>query len=124
MIIPDSGKPADIDKAKIKTIADADRVIAWLSDVILDMDRQLEEANSPSSEWLKRVKSARWWSSHIRHQVLEMREELTKKATAREAVASVIVEFLDDDEDLAELGFLIEERFPHLTGLSLKATFG
>lgn len=120
MIIPESGKPADLDKTQIKTIAEADRVILWLSDVISDMDRQFEEAIDPDPLWLKRAKSARWWAAHIRHQVRELRESLAPTLSARDAVASLLPEFLSD-EDLDELSEFLGEKFPHLTDIDLRA---
>lgn len=119
MIIPESGKPADLDKTKITTVADADRVILWLTDVITDMDRQLSETEHPKEDWLKRAKSARWWAMHIRHQVREIRESLLPEVSIRGAIFLAIKEFLDEDE-IDDLNDFIGERFPHLSGVDIR----
>lgn len=119
MIIPESGKPADLDKTKIKTVMDADRVILWLTDVIADMDRQLAEAVDPREDWLRKAKSARWWAMHIRHQVREIRENILPEASIRGAIFFALKEFLDE-EDIDDLNDFIGERFPHLSGVDIR----
>lgn len=117
-IIPASGKPADLDLDKISTVEEADRVIFWLSDVIKEMERQLAESKDPDADWLRRVRGAKWWAIHIRHKAREVREGFEPSVGVRQAVASVILDFLTED-DVEELEEAISERFPHLTGVFL-----
>jgi len=118
-VIPESGRPIDLDLETVTTVEDADRVILWLTDVIKDMDRQISETESPDAAWLRKVRSARWWAAHIRHKAREVRDKFSPELTVRQAVSSVLLDFLDDDL-IDELEELLAERFPHLTGVYLR----
>ncbi|NDF14403.1 hypothetical protein EB061_03660 [bacterium] len=119
-LIPISGKPAELDLNQIKSIADADRVLAWLHDVLADMDQQVKDKGTADQAWLMKLRSAQRNTSSLRHRILELRENLDEKSTYHEIAVNVVIHSLTRDQ-LSELDIKIWERAPHLRGLSLKA---
>ncbi len=120
MLIPISGKPGDLDLSNIKTVADADRVLLWLSAVLKDMATQVTDQTDPDPEWLRRLRAAQRATTNRRHHVLEIRDSLYGKMSAHEAVCAAAAEILED-EVLARLTLWIEKNSPHLVGIDIKA---
>ncbi len=119
-LIPVSGKPADLRIEDITTIGDADRVIAWLHDVLSDMDQQVKDKGTHDQDWLLRLRSAQRNTSSLRHRIIERRDGLDGASTYHEIVVQALISSSTRDQ-LEALDKLIWERAPHLQGFSLRA---
>lgn len=78
-ILPESGKPIDLDQSRIVDQASADIVIAWLDALIADMQLQILQhllsKNDNDEEWLGKVRSALRATTRTRFLVAEKRRD-------------------------------------------------
>lgn len=81
-LLPESGKPIDLDRDQIKSREDADIVLNWLDNLITSMQLQIiqhlvqERARDIDDDWLGRCKSALRATIHTRFGVAEQRKKL------------------------------------------------
>lgn len=123
MLIPESGKPADLKVSDIKTVADADAALLWLQSVLLDMERQVSDRGIEDREWLKKLRAAERMTTNLRHRILELRDAMVGRATLHEAIAIVAIEALPVAA-VEVLQVAMAKRFPHLDGFDLLAMKG
>lgn len=114
-LIPESGKPADLNLDLIDTSEDCEIVAEWLATVVKDIDRQLE-ANSNSgmrdAEWVRKSQAAIRATDRTRFKVLEMKKTITKSGkTASEAFREAAHDIFEP-EDLVDIYNLVEQRYP------------
>lgn len=121
MLIPESGKPADVNLSDVQTFEDANRLLIWLQTVLLDMERQVNDRGLEDRDWLKKLRAAERNTNNLRHRLLEKRDrDMPGSATLAEAVSTVVVESLPE-EAVIEVQKAVGKRFPHLAGLDILA---
>ena len=119
MLIPESGKPADLKLEVIKTIADCDAVLVWLATVLLDMERQVSDRGVDDRDWLKKLRAAERATTNLRHLVLKKRDSMAGKASLTEAIAQVAIDLLVPAGHADALEAEIKRRYPHLDQFDL-----
>ena len=119
-LIPETGKPADLDIELIKTPADADRVLIWLAAVLDDMKTQVNDRGDTDILWLKRLRAAERQTKNLRHRILEIRDSKAGDFAIHQAVVASVLKLGDKDflEDLAEQ---VRQDFPHLQDFDVGA---
>lgn len=117
-IIPSTGKPADMDLTLIVSVADADRALSWLSDVLADMDQQVRDRGAEDQEWLLKLRAAQRATKNLRHRVLEMRDDLVGQSSFHEAVAHMLTVVCGADQ-LERYDSELARLSPHLRGFGL-----
>lgn len=130
MLIPESGKPANLNIAEIKTVSDADRALLWLGSVLNDMATQVKDrgSSSPSSSneyaeyqlWLKRLRAAERNTSNLRHRVLELRDRLAENSSVHEAIVATVFK-VGGDDFIEDIRAQMEQDFPQLAGFDPEA---
>lgn len=83
-LLPESGKPIDLDRSKITTPEDAEIVLKWLDALITDMQYQILQHLTESNlnlEWLGKVRSALRSTVKLRFVVAESKRDM-ERATA------------------------------------------
>ena len=120
MLIPESGKPADLKLTDIQTIDDCDRALIWLADVLLDMERQVGDRGLDDREWLKKLRAAERNTVNLRHKILAKRDSLSKTSSITEAIARVAIDLLPASA-IEALEAQIKIRFPSLGSFNLLA---
>lgn len=75
-IIPESGKPADLDFELIKNQDDCALVVSWLDTVVADIDRQLEDRENADQEWVRKCHAAIRATNKSKFRILEMQREM------------------------------------------------
>lgn len=73
-LLPESGKPIDLDQTMIHNADDAGIVLKWLDDLIVDMQHQILQHLTGSQldlDWLTKVRSALRATIRTRFQVAE-----------------------------------------------------
>lgn len=97
-ILPESGKPIDLDQSLITSAQEARIVLSWLDDLIIDMQHQVLQHLTGSQldmEWLSKVRSALRATIRTRFQVAEKKADFERQQSRDQMFASVAVEILD-----------------------------
>ncbi len=82
-LLPESGKPIDLDITAIKTAPEARMVLKWLDALITNMQHQiLQHLLGPEADeqWLARVRAALRATIHTRFKVGEIEISLDRTA--------------------------------------------
>ena len=78
-LMPESGKPIDLEIDRIKTVTEADTVLAWLDSLITNMQHQILQhilGQDTDDQWLIRVRAALRATIHTRFKVGEIKQRL------------------------------------------------
>lgn len=102
-LLPESGKPIDLDRTKIKSAEDADIVLAWLDALIVDMQHQILQHLTNTNldlEWLSKVRGALRATVRTRFLTAEMRKQFENPGalTREQAFIEAAEEYLDPGE--------------------------
>lgn len=124
LLIPVSGKPADLKIDEIKTVTDADRALLWLGSVLKDMATQVKDRADGAGEeyqiWLKRLRAAERNTSNLRHRVLELRDSLADNSSVHEALVATMFK-VGGDDFVEDIRAQMEQDFPQLAGFDPEA---
>ena len=115
MLIPESGKPAELDLTLIKSEEDCDIVISWLESVMKDIDRQLERSSvthNGNRDWIIRTHGAMRATERTKFKVIEMRRAMAKHETTPAEAFLECAKSLFEDEDLEEVYTMMNTRYP------------
>lgn len=120
MLIPESGKPADLDIGSIKAPAEADRALLWLAEVLDDMKTQVRDRGGDDVLWLKRLRAAQRQTNNLRHRVLELRDSMAQDVLVHQAIVLSLFKMGDTDfvDDVAEQ---VRVDYPHLAGIDIRS---
>lgn len=117
-LLPESGKPIDLDRDKITTAAEAAAVLNWLDASITDMNYQILQHLTNTQldlDWLARVRSALRATVKTRFAVAEMKARFDRVENITPERARLFIQFASEllgEDDTDAVWERVENNLP------------